>query len=274
MIWNPLVQHAQAWVANNAWRAVAAVLLLAAGWFLAAVIRRALRALLRRRAGQRKPWQSFATVAFRIDLVWLGIIVASFALALAALGVATEVIGLIVTVGLGVGFIADAFSGLRLLGSRFYRIGDLIEIRNEAKDEGFAGVVIEISAGRTVLETHEGTQVIVPNRKLLDHLIVNYSSSGTRLLRLQFVLDSRPGIDMLEERLRSLAGGLVPKESGRDGQAQVVVTQIDADTVTFVMHSRVSPYDVVQTASDFLRRSKAELERAGVGVRSIAILPN
>ena len=274
MIVNTVVQHAQAWLANNAWRGVSAFLLLIAGLVLATAVRWILGWLWRARSRHLGFGRSGVTTAFRINLVWLGIIVVSFALALAALGLASEVIGLIVTVGLGVGFIADTFSGFRLLGSRSYRVGDLIEIRNDGKDAGVAGMVMEISAGRTILRTQEGTYVIVPNRKLLDHLIVNYSSSEVRVLRLQFVLGSSLGIEALEERLKSISGGLIPKQSGRDRQVQVVVTQIDLDTATFVLHVPVSPYEAAQTASDFLKRSKAELERVGVGVRSISILPN
>src|SRR5215469_4619616 len=133
MIWKELIQHARAWLTENSWRVVAALVILILGLLLAAFIERLLRAALRFRARESRK-------AFVIPQIgWLIVVLLTLTLMLVALGLAGPIIGFIVTVGLALGLLADSFSGLRILATQPFRVGDLIEI----KSEGVIGSVIE-----------------------------------------------------------------------------------------------------------------------------------
>ena len=234
MIWKELVQHARAWLGEYSWRVVAALIILALGLLLAAAIRRLLRTVLRARApGSRKGF-------IIAQIGWLVVVLLTVTLMLVALGLAGPVIGFIVTVGLALGLLADSFSGLRILATQPFRVGDLIEI----KSEGVIGSVIQTSISDIILEIADNTRVIVPNRKLLDCLVINHSpSSAQKLLRFQFVLDPTSGINVLEEQIGSIMKAVPGIELGNG--KQVFVTTIESNSVTFdvvqgLLHQRMA----------------------------------
>jgi small-conductance mechanosensitive channel len=135
-----------------------------------------------RRRHDASAWQryTFPLIAF------LFVLFLTVVLMLNALGLAGPIVSSIVTVGLALGVIADSFSGFRIFGSRPFSVGDVIEI----KGEDVIGIVTQISLSGTALKLTNNTEVIVPNRKLLDKLVISHSpGSGRRRFRLQLVLD-------------------------------------------------------------------------------------
>ena len=169
------LQVLQIWVSVFAWKALAALLVLIMGSVFAIIVEQIMYWVLSKRPGIHSGTEFFVP-----RIIKLGIIVLTLASALAVLGVAGPVVGVIVTVGLAVGLIADMVSGLRMLGFAPYEVGDLIEI----KDEGVAGLVEEIAIFTTTLRTSEGTKVILPNRKLFDWVVIHSVSPG-QILQFQ-----------------------------------------------------------------------------------------
>jgi small conductance mechanosensitive channel len=160
--------------AEYSWRVFAALAILVLGLLFAAAIQRLLYIVLHARALPVRKVHSIAHIRS------LAVVLLTFTLMLAVLGLAGPVIGFIVTVGLALGVLADSFSGLRILTTQPFRIGDLIEI----KGEGVIGSLMEITISDITLETADNTRVIVPNRKLLDSLVINHSpSSAQKVLR-------------------------------------------------------------------------------------------
>jgi small conductance mechanosensitive channel len=262
MIWNELLQHAKAWLAEYSWRFLAAAVILVLGLLLAAGIRMMLMIALRARKPRSR--KSF----FIAQSVWLAVVVLTLSLVLVALGLAGPVIGFIVTVGLALGVLADSLGGLRILGSQPFRVGDMIEI----KGEGVTGSVVQISISDTVLMTADNTEVIVPNRKLFDRLIVNHSPSwAVKLLRFQFVLDPLHGVDVLEEQIRAIMKTVPGIKFGKD--EHVWVTLIEANSVTFNIQFPASPFEAERTGSEFLKTAKTQFDSAGVAIRSLSVLP-
>ncbi len=98
----------------------------------------------------------------------------------ASLGVdVTSLIALVSVFGLAVSLavqdvLANVAGGLVILFSRPFALGDYV-----ATDDG-EGTVEEISLTHTKLDTFGGQRVILPNSKLMDGKIVNYTVRGVR----------------------------------------------------------------------------------------------
>ena len=103
--------------------------------------------------------------------------------ALAAL-VSLELLGISVTplvAGLGIGGLAVAlavqptlsnfFAGSYLAGDRVVRSGDFVELEN-----GFQGYVVDVGWRSTRLRTPYNNLVVIPNSRLADSVLINYSN--------------------------------------------------------------------------------------------------
>ena len=76
--------------------------------------------------------------------------------------------------GLGFGLqtiINNFFSGLIVLAERPVRIGDIIEM------DGIAGTVTRIGIRATVLRTTDGSEIIMPNARLIAERVINWTFS-------------------------------------------------------------------------------------------------
>src|SRR5699024_7226499 len=97
-----------------------------------------------------------------------------------SLGIAvTSLIALLSVFGLAISLAAqDVLSnvagGLVILFSRPFTLGDYV-----ATDDG-EGTVSEISLTHTKLDTYDGLRVMLPNSKLVDGKIINYTTRGIR----------------------------------------------------------------------------------------------
>jgi small-conductance mechanosensitive channel len=89
-------------------------------------------------------------------------------------------VGLFAVIGVGIGFglqnlAANFTSGLILLIERPVKIGDRLEL------EGVWGDVVKINLRTTVINTPDDISIIVPNSKLLDENVTNFSYGNPRI---------------------------------------------------------------------------------------------
>lgn len=103
------------------------------------------------------------------------------------------ILGLFAVIGVGIGFglqnlTSNFISGIILLLERPVKIGDRLEIC------GVWGDVRQINLRTTLIETPDGISVIVPNSKLLENELINYSY-GNPTLRLQVPVGIAYGSD-------------------------------------------------------------------------------
>lgn len=107
--------------------------------------------------------------------------------ALGVLGLQKTVFSLLAgagIVGLAVGFAfqdlaANFISGILIAFQRPFRIGDVIEC------SGFMGKVSKMQLRNTTIETFSGQFVVMPNRKLFENPLTNFSQSGVRRIDLE-----------------------------------------------------------------------------------------
>lgn len=135
------------------------------------------------------------------------ILLAGFALALAALGVdlskATILAG---AFGVGIGFglqnvVNNFVSGLILLFERPIRVGDFVEV------SGVLGEVTRISIRSSIIRTFVGSEVIVPNGDLISKDVTNWTLSNSRRL-VEVLVGVAYGSDLrlVTEVLKKVAG--------------------------------------------------------------------
>jgi len=103
------------------------------------------------------------------------------------------ILGLFAVIGVGIGFglqnlTSNFISGIILLLERPVKIGDRLEIC------GVWGDVRQINLRTTLIETPDGISVIVPNSKLLENELVNFSY-GNPTIRLQVPVGIAYGSD-------------------------------------------------------------------------------
>jgi len=113
----------------------------------------------------------------------------------------------------GLGFalqdvIMNLISGMFILASRHYTIGDVISVN------GTTGRIQEIQTRATIIKAFDGTKVIVPNSELLKNKVVSKTSNPTR--RLEFVMgcgyddDLRKVMEITLATLKTIPG-IIPK---------------------------------------------------------------
>lgn len=85
-------------------------------------------------------------------------------------------------VGLGLGLqdvFKDMFSGFVLLFEGSIRVGDVVEINDGKSSESMVAKIIRINVRTTQIETRDGNVLIVPNTKLTQEYIENWSHGST-----------------------------------------------------------------------------------------------
>lgn len=104
----------------------------------------------------------------------LGVNVASITAALGAAGI---------TIGLAMqSSLSNLASGVLILFNKPFRLGDFIEVK------GNVGTVKVIELTYTIISTPDNRDVIIPNSKMVEDLILNYTAQKDRRLDLQFPL--------------------------------------------------------------------------------------
>jgi small-conductance mechanosensitive channel len=155
-------------------RVVAALVVLALFWAIAASIRRLLRALFRRVVSDLTVENLLKQAAYYA--VWVvGILVAADALGFEP---GTVVAGLGLT-SLALGFalkdiLSNFVSGMLILGLRPFEIGDEIVVG------ATEGMVQQIELRATEIKTYDGRLVLVPNAELLTSRVTNNTASPVR----------------------------------------------------------------------------------------------
>jgi small-conductance mechanosensitive channel len=97
----------------------------------------------------------------------------------------TSSVGIFVGIGLGLQDVfKDMFSGVVLLIEGNIRVGDVIEISNSGNSEVMVVKILKVNVRTTHIETREGNVLIIPNAKLTQEYVENWSH-GSPLSRFK-----------------------------------------------------------------------------------------
>src|SRR5690606_20374777 len=88
------------------------------------------------------------------------------------------IIGLVVGIALK-DLSANFIAGVGLVMRRPVRVGDLVQT------QGFAGLVQAVEWRATVIHSLDGRTVFVPNRKIYEEPLINFTTRGARRVELE-----------------------------------------------------------------------------------------
>lgn len=171
-------RHLWNWVLSGAWwpfavRLVVAAAIVFAAFALARFASAGFRRLRHRSSG------GAPSIYIIEKLAGYGVVLAGGYLALTTLGVnltslAVFVGALGVGVGLGLqGVVREFVSGLVLIFDPLLHVGDYVEI-----DGGHRGEILEVGPRASRLRTNDDVNVIIPNSKLIEGEVVNWTLKG------------------------------------------------------------------------------------------------
>lgn len=108
----------------------------------------------------------------------------------------TGSLGLFVGIGLGLQDVfKDMFSGFVLLFEGNVRVGDIVEISNGGKSDAIVAKILRINVRTTQIETRDGNVLILPNSKLTQEYVENWSH-GSNLSRFMINVSVAYGTDV------------------------------------------------------------------------------
>lgn len=161
---------------------ITAALVIVAAFFAARLAGHALdRLRARSRHGGASLYLVQRLVTYGLILAGLLVGFSTLGINLTSLAVFAGAIG--VGVGLGLqGVVKEFVSGLVLIFDRAVQIGDYVEIDKEMR-----GLIQEIGPRATRIRTNDNVDIIVPNSKLVENPLVNWTSRGqTRRIHVKF----------------------------------------------------------------------------------------
>ncbi|MCH9012044.1 MAG: mechanosensitive ion channel [Proteobacteria bacterium] len=238
---------------------VGALIILIGGWVAAGWVRRKLLRVLERTPRVDQTLRPvIASVVRYVILVFVLIAV------LAQFGVqTTSIIALLAAGGLAIGLalqgtLQNIAAGIMLLFLRPFRVGDYIDA------EGLAGTIDEIGLFTTQMRTYDGIYVEVPNAKIWNRAISNYSRVEARRLDLAVGIAYDDDID---KALAALLDLLVKDERvNADPEPQVMVKELGDSAVNLNLRCWIAPGDYWSLRFDLTKAIKQRLDAEGITI--------
>ncbi len=230
-----VVVKLQEWIALYGLKVIAAVAILVIGRFAAKGIRAVIRRML------HKGDVDETLVSFVSSLCYFGIMAFVIIAALGQLGVQTaSFVAILGAAGLAIGLalqgsLANFAAGVLMIIFKPFKVNDYIE------GGGVEGVVEEIGIFTTGLKSLDNKKIIVPNAKMTNGNIVNWTAKEIRRVDLVASVSYR---DDLEKVRRGLEGVLA--KDGRilkDPAPMIGVLELAQGRVNLAVRPWVKPSD-------------------------------
>lgn len=238
-------------------RVVGAVLVLAAGWWLAGRVRRSTRRALERSQVDE------ALVPFLSSLSYAGTMVLVVVTVLGVFGIPTaSVVAVLGAAGLAVGLafqgtLSNFAAGIMLLVFRPFQVGDFVEVA------GVSGTVRGIRIFSTEVSTGDNVRVTVPNSQVFGTQVRNFTANDTRRIDLTVGVGYGDDLDDAEEAIRRVLDS--EERLLEEPEPQVAVDSLGDSAVNFIVRPWVKTEDYWSVRRDLVRALKEEVEAAGCG---------
>ncbi|MBK7499088.1 MAG: mechanosensitive ion channel [Ignavibacteriales bacterium] len=198
MNWKEILPELQKYVTEFGIHIVSAIAILLIGFWISKTLTKILKKVLVRR-NVDFTLVHFSTSALKFALYLFVIIAAVGQLGIettsfiAALGAAGLAIGLALQ-----GSLANVAAGVMLIIFRQVKVGQFVE------SGGVSGTVEKVGIFNTTLVTIDNKVIFIPNSKLINDNIINYSEKDTRRIDLVFSISYEDDIDKTKNIIRSL----------------------------------------------------------------------
>lgn len=242
---------------------VVAILVLIIFWIVARIIYRTLKRLVVRVSSNTHIGQLLATTAY------IAVLLAGVFAALGILELQKTVVSLLAGVGiigLALGFafqdIAENFiAGILMAVRKPFAVGDLVSTND------YMGRVMEINLRSTMIETPQGQIVLLPNSKVFEDAIVNYTSPGKR--RVDLSVGVSYGDDL--EKARKVAIEAVESVPSRnqDRPAELFYEGFGDSSINFVVRFWLpngEQKQFLQARSDAIMRIHKAFDEQGLTI--------
>lgn len=180
----------------------------------------------------------------------VGIQMTSFVAILGAAGLA---------VGLSLqGTLQNFAGGVIILTIKPFKIGDFIEA------QGFAGTVKAIYIFNTVLNTPDNKRIVIPNGKLSNESVTNYSAEDTRRVDMVFGIGYGDDIKKAKEVLERIVKS--DERVLEEPAYSIKVASLGDSSVNFNVRPWVKTDDYWGLYWDFQERVKLEFDKEGISI--------
>lgn len=201
---------------------IGSVIIVAFGWIAAVLIGRWLRRMLLKRNAD------VTITKFLVQIVKLLIIAFALLISLGNFGItiAPFIAGLSV-VGLGASFalqgpLSNYAAGATLVFTKPFKVGDIIEIGDRI------GEVEDMTLARTLVRTLDGTQVVIPNKKIIGEVIHNYS--GYKRLDIKVGIGYNADVDKAISLVKGVIAG--QKMVSQKPQPKIGISEFADSSIT------------------------------------------
>lgn len=184
--------------------------------------------------------------------------------ALSQLGVqTTSLIAILGAAGLAIGLalqnsLSNFAAGVLLLVFKPFKSGDFVEAG------GVLGVVEHVRVFNSVLRTPDNREITVPNGKIYNDMITNYSARDTR--RIDLVVGISYDADI--RKAKAIIEGLLSEDARvlKDPAATWGVMDLADSSVNLYLRPWVASADYWNTRCDLLEAIKARFDANGIGI--------
>ncbi|MED5524584.1 MAG: mechanosensitive ion channel domain-containing protein [Pseudomonadota bacterium] len=172
--------------------------------------------------------KSLVSIIFKILLMisvasLIGIATTSFVAVIGAAGLA---IGLALQ-----GSLANFAGGVLILFFRPFKVGDFIQTNS------YSGTVKEIQIFNTIMTTPDNKRVIIPNGKVSNDSLINFSSEPTRRVDFVFGVSYGANIDLVKETLKGILDA--DERIHKEPAPMVVLSELADSSVNFTVRAWV-----------------------------------
>ena len=236
-----------------------AIVLLVVGWTVAGWIRRVIRRTL-----DSVPVLDETLKPFIANLVRYAVLIFVLIAVLNQFGVqTTSIIAVLAATGLAIGLalqgmLANVASGVMLLFLRPFNVGEYVEAG------GIAGTVAEIGLFNTEIKSSAGPGLVVPNSKIWDGPITNFSRNPTRRFDIAVGIGYDDDIDGAMALLKGLLTG--DNRVLDDPEPLVVVQELGDSAVIINLRAWTRSGDYGATVWDLNKEIITELQATGYSI--------
>lgn len=203
---------------------------------------------------------------FIASLINWGLKIVLFVLVITQLGVeSASLVAIIGAAGLAVGLalqgsLANFAGGVLILLIKPFRVGDFISA------QGVDGTVKEISIFNTKLTTFGNQLAIIPNGKLSNDNIINYTIEGIRRENLTFGIGYDDNIKQAKEILLNLVSEQETVLTLEDKMPMVSVAELGDSSINLTVRYWSKNEDFWNLRWFILEEGKMRLEAAGISI--------
>lgn len=236
------------------------ILLLIVGIWLIKIINKAVHKYF-----ERKDYD-LTLEKFIASLINWGLKVILFVLVITQLGVqSTSLVAIVGAGGLAIGLalqgsLANFAGGILILILKPFKVGDFIKV------QGIEGTVKEISIFMTKLNTFGNQEAIIPNGKLSNDNIINFSSEGVRRESLTFGISYDSSVEKAKEILLNLVKEQQTVLKQEDKMPMVVLVELADSSVNLGVRYWTKNEDFWNVRFHTLEEGKKRLEAAGISI--------